>query len=84
MKRALNILMCHESLQDTTIKLWDRRGRAFNCQATFHPRSESVRDVQFNPHQAHLFAAVCENGSVHVWDRRKPAGPLVKVRGLGE
>ena len=67
--------------QDTTVKLWDRRGRLYNCQATFLPRSESVRDVQWNPSQAHYFAAACENGSVHLWDRRKAAGPVLKIMG---
>jgi WD40 repeat protein len=67
--------------QDTTVKLWDRRGRTVHCQASFMPRSESVRDVQFNPRQAHLFAAACENGSVHLFDVRKPSASLFKVRG---
>ena len=31
--------------QDTTIKLWDRRGKNYSCQLTFQPRSESVRWV---------------------------------------
>lgn len=66
--------------QDTTIKLWDRRGRNYNCQMTFTPRSESVRDVQWNPSQIHLLAAACENGSVHLYDRRKSAAPLLRVR----
>ena len=67
--------------QDTTIKLWDRRGRLYTCQSTFQPRSESVRDVQWNPSQPHLFAAACENGSVHLWDRRKPVAPVFKIMG---
>lgn len=33
--------------------------------------TESVRDVQFNPHIPHSFAAVSENGSVQIWDIRK-------------
>ena len=67
--------------QDTTVKLWDRRGRLYHCQATYNPRSESVRDVQWHPSQAHYFAAACENGSVHLWDRRKAAGPVLKIMG---
>lgn len=65
--------------QDMTIKLWDRRGRTYNCQTSCQPRSEAVRDVQFNPHQPHLFAAACENGSLQVWDRRKTAAPVLRV-----
>ena len=49
---------------------------------TFTPRSESVRDVQWNPSQMHLFAAACENGSVHLYDRRKASAPLLRV-GIG-
>ena len=33
--------------------------------------TESVRDVQFSPHQAHSFAAVSENGHVQLWDLRR-------------
>lgn len=38
-----------------------------------HPSSntESIRDVQFSPHQAHTFAAVSENGNVQLWDVRR-------------
>ena len=32
---------------------------------------ESVRDVQFNPHQCFNFAAVSENGTVQLWDLRR-------------
>lgn len=35
-----------------------------------HSCTESVRDVQFSPHQAHHFAAVSENGHVQIWDLR--------------
>lgn len=38
-----------------------------NCSNT-----ESVRDVQFSPHIPHTFAAVSENGSVQLWDIRRP------------
>lgn len=86
--RAVNRLNWHSvdeplllsASQDTLIKLWDRRGRSFSCQLTFTPRAEAVRDVQWNPHQPHVFAAACENGSLQVWDRRKPASPLLRVR----
>lgn len=36
-----------------------------------YSNAESVRDVQFNPHQQHTFAAVTENGTVQLWDLRK-------------
>lgn len=89
--RAVNRLNWHSvddplllsASQDTLIKLWDRRGRSFSCQLTFNPRADAVRDVQWNPHQPHVFAAACENGSLQVWDRRKPASPLLRVRSEG-
>lgn len=31
-----------------------------------------MRDVQFSPHIPHTFAAVSENGSVQLWDIRRP------------
>lgn len=31
-----------------------------------------MRDVQFCPHQLHMFAAVSENGHVQQWDMRRP------------
>eukprot|EP00624_Nannochloropsis_granulata_P007241 evm.model.NODE_6953_length_9699_cov_21.716259.1 len=67
--------------QDKTVKLWDRRGRLYDCQATYNPRSESVRDVQWQPSRAHYFAAACESGSVQLWDRRMAAGPVLKIMG---
>ena len=39
---------------------------------TFYSNTESVRDVQFNPHQYWQFAAVSENGKVQLWDMRRP------------
>lgn len=39
--------------------------------SNFFSNTESVRDVQFNPHSQHTFAAVSENGNVQLWDIRK-------------
>jgi WD repeat-containing protein 24 len=33
--------------------------------------SESIRDVQFSPHNNYVFAAASENGSIQIWDTRK-------------
>lgn len=33
--------------------------------------TESVRDVQFSPHNPYTFSAVSDNGSVQLWDIRK-------------
>lgn len=37
----------------------------------FYSKTESIRDVQFSPHQTQTFAAVSENGNVQLWDLRK-------------
>lgn len=37
-----------------------------------YSKTESVRDVQFSPHNTLTFAAVSENGNVQQWDLRKP------------
>ena len=56
--------------QDGTMKLFDMRVE--KSGQTFHSMTESVRDVQFNPHSYHQFCAVSENGKVQLWDTRRP------------
>jgi WD repeat-containing protein 24 len=56
--------------QDSTLKLFDLRERS-SCISTF-ASTESVRDVKFNPFNCSTFASVSENGSVQLWDIRKP------------
>ncbi|KAI9922704.1 hypothetical protein PsorP6_000681 [Peronosclerospora sorghi] len=83
-RRAVNRICWHTSdwnvlisgSQDGTVKLWDKR--AGKVVATYHPKSESVRDVRTSPFHATHFAAAFENGIVQVWDLRKHAQPLVK------
>ncbi|XP_015908110.1 GATOR2 complex protein WDR24 isoform X2 [Parasteatoda tepidariorum] len=55
--------------QDGTMKLFDLRKK--EVSSTFYSLSESVRDVQFCPHQYFSFAAVQENGYVQLWDLRR-------------
>ena len=52
------------------MKLFDMRIEK-PCE-TFYSNTESVRDVQFNPHVYHQFCAVSENGKVQLWDTRRP------------
>ncbi|KAI5710265.1 hypothetical protein M8J75_007112 [Diaphorina citri] len=45
------------------------------CQEStkiFHSNTESVRDVEFNPHSPYAFASVSENGTIQQWDVRRP------------
>ena len=50
--------------QDGMIKIFDCRKN--ETVQTFNSVSEGVRDVQFNPHSPHCFAAVTEGCSVQV------------------
>ncbi|XP_018335579.1 GATOR complex protein WDR24 [Agrilus planipennis] len=77
-KRTVNKVNFHSSepnrlisgSQDGTMKYFDIRLKT--SVATFHSNTESVRDVQFSPHIPQMFAAVSENGSVQLWDIRRP------------
>ncbi|XP_075977555.1 WD repeat domain 24 [Anticarsia gemmatalis] len=55
--------------QDGMMKCFDLRMK--EVARTFISNTESIRDVQFSPHQAHTFAAVSENGNVQLWDVRR-------------
>ncbi|XP_045773380.1 GATOR complex protein WDR24 [Maniola jurtina] len=55
--------------QDGMMKCFDLRMK--EVARTFISNTESIRDVQFSPHQAHVFAAVSENGTVQLWDARR-------------
>lgn len=39
---------------------------------TFYSNSEAVRDVKFSPQYPNVFAAVSENGTVQLWDLKRP------------
>ena len=57
--------------QDGTMKLFDTR--THEAATVFYSNSFSVRDVSFCPHgNGHLFAAGLENGSIQLWDVRRP------------
>ncbi|CAG9561576.1 unnamed protein product [Danaus chrysippus] len=55
--------------QDGMMKYFDLRMK--EVARTFISNTESIRDVQFSPHAAHVFAAVSENGTVQLWDARR-------------
>lgn len=65
-------IISHLSYHDPllgTVKIFDVRQPA---QAqTFLSRADNTRDVQFDPFHPHIIAAVFENGSLCLWDRRK-------------
>ncbi|XP_044271447.1 GATOR complex protein WDR24 [Tribolium madens] len=76
-KRTVNKVNFHASepnrlisgSQDGTMRYFDIRVK--NAVAIFYSNTESVRDVQFSPHNPYTFAAVSENGSVQLWDVRR-------------
>ncbi|XP_074036380.1 WD repeat domain 24 isoform X2 [Leptinotarsa decemlineata] len=77
-KRTVNKVNFHASepyklisgSQDGTMRYFDIRLRS--AVTVFYSNTESVRDVQFSPHNPHSFSAVSDNGSVQLWDIRKP------------
>ncbi|XP_045516555.1 GATOR complex protein WDR24 isoform X2 [Pieris brassicae] len=60
--------------QDGMMKCFDLRMK--EVARTFISNTESIRDVQFSPHTAHVLAAVSENGTVQLWDARRHERPL--------
>lgn len=58
------------------MKLFDLRSK--DVVRTFISTSESVRDVQFSPHQYNLFTSVSENGNVQIWDLRRTVRPALQ------
>ncbi|KAG5887490.1 hypothetical protein JTB14_023676 [Gonioctena quinquepunctata] len=77
-KRTVNKVNFHASepnrlisgSQDGTMRYFDIRFKS--AVAVFYSNTESVRDVQFSPHNPYSFSAVSDNGSVQLWDIRKP------------
>ncbi|KAG0171055.1 WD repeat-containing protein 24 [Apophysomyces sp. BC1021] len=70
-----NILL--SASQDGTMKCWDFRDPKNGARYRFEGKSESVRDVQFNPVSHHEFAAAFETGTIQArilnkWDMRNP------------
>ena len=86
-KRIVNKINFHPSAnkllasgsQDGSMRLFDLRiqGDPIVVQMTFS-QTESVRDVQWNPHNDNQIAAVSENGQVQLWDIRKCDKPEIK------
>ncbi|KAF7268665.1 hypothetical protein GWI33_018236 [Rhynchophorus ferrugineus] len=56
--------------QDGTMRYFDLRNEV--PALIFQSKTESIRDVQINPHRTTNFSAVSDNGSVQIWDVRKP------------
>eukprot|EP00300_Choanocystis_sp_HF-7_P018250 c19981_g1_i1.p1 GENE.c19981_g1_i1~~c19981_g1_i1.p1 ORF type:complete len:759 (-),score=136.66 c19981_g1_i1:870-3146(-) len=59
---------------DGTVKLWDTRTAMSEGVTMAQGRpSGAVHDVEFNPFNPNRFAAGYENGSLQIWDIRRPA-----------
>ncbi|CEI89070.1 hypothetical protein RMCBS344292_03442 [Rhizopus microsporus] len=59
-----NILL--SASQDGMMKCWDFRDSRNSARYRFEGKSESVRDVQFNPVNIYEFAAAFETGTIQV------------------
>lgn len=59
--------------QDGSMKLWDLRARNLKPQLTMHGNSDSVRCLQFSPHNTKKFCAVFDSGILQRWDLRNTA-----------
>lgn len=86
-KRTVNKICFHPTdasillsgSQDGTINHFDLRKKVVATK--FFGRSDSIRDVQFNPFERNLFAAACESGGIQLWDLRKPDHTLFQFTG---
>lgn len=67
---------CRQLLQPPLQQPYDSQPVLGNPMIDFDPRAESVRDVQFDPFSPLSFASACEDGTVQVWDMRRPHEPL--------
>ncbi|KAH3681167.1 hypothetical protein WICPIJ_007862 [Wickerhamomyces pijperi] len=56
--------------QDGSMKLWDLRARNLKPQLTMNGNSDSVRCLQFSPHNSKKFCAVFDSGILQRWDLR--------------
>ncbi len=57
--------------QDGSIHYWDLRVPEVPA-IQFAPRSDAVREVDFNPFYGNYFAGAFDDGTVQAWDIRKP------------
>ncbi|KAH3678371.1 hypothetical protein WICMUC_001388 [Wickerhamomyces mucosus] len=58
--------------QDGSMKLWDLRSQAVKPQSTMFGNSDSVRCLQFSPHNSKKFCSVFDSGNLQKWDLRNP------------
>ena len=70
-------------LFDTRIKIntTDTNTNTSNNNKQYYPRGEAIRDIQFDPHNSDLFAAVTDNGSISIWDIRYEDTAITKFIG---
>lgn len=63
--------------QDKLVKVWDVR--TATARTTIDPRCQSIRDLQFNPHEPHHLAVAFETGYIHLWDMRSLHNPCARI-----
>ena len=67
--------------QDGIIRIFDTRigttSKSNSCQ-DFNPKCDAIRDVQFSNSSEFIFAAISDNGTLSVWDRRNLDVSVIK------
>ena len=62
---------------DGTVRLFDMRDKT-RKGTSYNTKAEATRDVQINPFDATMFAAISENGVLSIWDQRNNDIPVSK------
>lgn len=52
------------------MRIFDTRANKEAASKSLNAHADACRDAQFNPFYDHILAAIYENGSVVIWDRR--------------
>lgn len=66
--------------QNGEVKLWDITRQKEACLQTYSAQANNFcKDAKFDPFHPHILAAIFENGSLLVWDRRKIDSPLHRI-----
>lgn len=63
---------------DGTVRLFDLRDKT-RKGTLYNTKAEATRDVQINPFDATMFAAISENGVLSIWDQRNNDIPVSKI-----
>ena len=63
---------------DTRIKNASSSSSSPACVNSFNPKSDAIKDIQFDPFSHAYFAAISDNGHVSIYDMRQEEAPVHK------